>query len=43
MKIFIICLIAWAIAQLLKVIINLITYYYKKSKGETYKKVNYDY
>ncbi|MBR2868546.1 MAG: divergent PAP2 family protein [Clostridia bacterium] len=39
MKIFIICLIAWAIAQLLKVIINLITYYYKKSKGETYKKV----
>lgn len=39
MKIFIICLISWAIAQLLKVIINLITFYIKKSKGEEYKKV----
>ena len=39
MKIFIICLISWAIAQLIKVIINLITYFVKKSKGEEYKKV----
>ncbi len=39
MKIFIICIIAWATAQLLKVIINLITYAVKKSKGQEYKKV----
>ena len=41
MKIFIICLISWAIAQLLKVIINLITFYIKKRKGEEYRKVTF--
>lgn len=39
MKIFVVCILAWATAQLLKVIINLATYYIKKSKGVEYKKV----
>ncbi len=39
MKIFIVCLIAWFIAQLIKVIINLFTYYNGKRKGIARKKV----
>ena len=39
MKIFVICLIAWFIAQLIKVIINLAKYLIAKSKGEKRKKV----
>ncbi len=41
MKIFIICFMSWAIAQLIKVIINLITFSVKKRKGEEYKKVTF--
>lgn len=41
MKIFIICLMAWATAQLLKVIINTITYFIRKSKGKETKKVTF--
>ncbi len=41
MKIFIICIMAWATAQLIKVIINLITYAVKKKRGEEYKKVTF--
>ena len=33
MKIFFVCLNAWFIAQLIKVIINTVTYYYNKKKG----------
>ncbi len=39
MRIIIICIIAWFIAQLIKVIINLIKYYSAKSKGKSGKKV----
>ena len=39
MKIFVICLIAWFIAQLIKVIINLVKYVIAKKKGEKGKKV----
>lgn len=39
MRIFVICLIAWFIAQLIKVIINLIKYLDAKRKGEKGKKV----
>lgn len=39
MRIFIVCIIAWATAQLLKVIINLTKYYIGKKKGIEYKKV----
>ncbi len=41
MKIFIICLMAWATAQLLKVIINTVTYFIRKSKGKETKKVTF--
>ena len=41
MKIFIICIMAWATAQLLKVIINTITYFVRKSKGKETKKVTF--
>ena len=33
MKIFFVCLNAWFIAQLIKVIINTVTYYYNKKRG----------
>lgn len=39
MKIFFVCLIAWFIAQLIKVIINLIKYYNGKRKGVARSKV----
>ena len=39
MKIFFVCLIAWFIAQLIKVIINLVKYYNGKRKGIARKKV----
>lgn len=39
MKIFFVCLIAWFIAQLIKVIINLVTYYNGKRKGVARNKV----
>ena len=39
MRIFLVCLIAWFIAQLIKVIINLVKYYNAKRKGIKRKKV----
>ena len=39
MRIFLVCLIAWFIAQLIKVIINLVKYYNAKRKGLKRKKV----
>lgn len=39
MKIFIVCLMSWATAQLLKVIINFTKYCIGKKKGKEYKKV----
>ncbi len=39
MRIIIICILAWAVAQLIKVIINLIKYASAKAKGEKGKKV----
>ena len=39
MRIIIVCLIAWFIAQLIKVIINLVTYYNGKRKGIARNKV----
>lgn len=39
MRIFVVCLIAWFIAQLIKVIINLVKYYNGKRKGIARKKV----
>ncbi len=39
MKIFFVCLIAWFIAQLIKVIINLVKYYNGKRKGIARNKV----
>lgn len=39
MKIFFVCLNAWFIAQLIKVIINTVTYYYNKKKGISRGKV----
>lgn len=39
MRIFLVCLISWFIAQLIKVIINLVKYYNGKRKGIARKKV----
>ena len=39
MRIFLVCLTAWFIAQLIKVIINLVKYYNAKRKGLKRKKV----
>ncbi len=39
MKIFVVCLLAWFIAQLIKLIINLSKYFIKKKKGLAPKKV----
>ncbi len=39
MRIFVVCLISWFVAQLIKVIINLVKYYTAKKKGIKCKKV----
>jgi acid phosphatase family membrane protein YuiD len=39
MRIFFVCLTAWFVAQIIKVIINTVKYYYNKAKGRTRKKV----
>lgn len=39
MRIFFVCLTAWFIAQMIKVIINTVKYYYNKAKGRAKKKV----
>ena len=39
MRIFLVCLISWFVAQLIKVIINLVKYYVAKKKGIKRKKV----
>ena len=41
MKIFVICLLAWFVAQIIKVIINLSKYYIAKKKGVERKKVTF--
>ena len=41
MKIFVICLLAWFVAQIIKVIINLTKYYTAKKKGVERKKVTF--
>ena len=41
MKIFVICLLAWFVAQIIKVIINLTKYYVAKKKGVERKKVTF--
>lgn len=41
MKIFVICLLAWFVAQIIKVIINLTKYYIGKKKGIERKKVTF--
>lgn len=41
MKIFVICLLAWFIAQIIKVILNLVKYYSGKKKGVEHKKVTF--
>ncbi|MBQ8027292.1 MAG: divergent PAP2 family protein, partial [Clostridia bacterium] len=42
MRIFLVCLIAWFIAQVLKVIINTIKYFISKHKGQAAEKVTYE-
>ena len=41
MRIFVVCLLAWFIAQIIKVILNLAKYYISKKKGVEYKKVTF--
>ncbi len=39
MKIFIVCFLSWLIAQIIKVIINTVKYFYNKKKGRKHNKV----
>jgi acid phosphatase family membrane protein YuiD len=39
MRIFLVCLTAWFVAQIIKVIINTVKYFYNKHKGRARKKV----
>ncbi len=41
MRIFVVCLLSWFIAQIIKVILNLTKYYINKKKGIEYKKVTF--
>lgn len=41
MRIFVVCLLSWFIAQIIKVILNLTKYYIGKKKGVEYKKVTF--
>ena len=41
MMIFAVCLLSWFIAQIIKVVLNLIRYYIGKKKGVEYKKVTF--
>lgn len=39
MKIFIVCFLSWLVAQIIKVIINTVKYFYNKKKGRKHNKV----